>query len=86
MKASITVHGTGSEVTVALSAFNPAVPQAATLKGFVEAEGCVSIEAEHYTALKNTEERYWERIGDYGRTLSAMRATAVTDAQSGNPR
>lgn len=84
-EASITVHGTGSEVKVGLSAFNPAVPQAATLKGFVEAEGCVSIEAEHYTDLKNTEERYWQRIGGYGRTLSAMRATAVTDAQPAIP-
>ncbi len=79
-EGAITVRGAGSEVTVALSAFNPAVPQAATLKGFVEAEGCVSIEAEHYTGLKNIAERYWERIEGYGRTLSAMRATAVTDA------
>jgi hypothetical protein len=84
-EGAITVHGTGSEVTVALSAFNPAVPQAATLKGFVEAEGYVSIEAEHYTGLKNNEERYWERIEGYGRTLSAMRATAVTDAPPAMP-
>ncbi len=84
-EGAITVRGAGSEVIVALSAFNPAVPQAATLKGFVEAEGCVSIEAEHYTALKNTAERYWERIEDYGRTLSAMRATAVTDAPPAIP-
>ena len=82
---AITVNGTDSEVKVILSAFNPAVPQAATLKGFVEADGYVSIEAEHYTALKNTEERYWERIEGYGRTLSAMRASAFTDAPPATP-
>ena len=85
LDGAITVHGTGSEVKVSLSAFNPAIPSVATLQGFVEAEGCVSIEAEHYTSLKNTVERYWERIEGYGRTLSAMRATAVTDAPSAVP-
>jgi hypothetical protein len=84
-EGAITVHGADSEVTVALSAFNPAVPQAATLKGFVEAEGYVSMEAEHYTTINNTGERYWEKIEDYGRTLSAMRATAVTDAPPATP-
>ncbi len=84
-EGAITVHGTDSEVKVSLSAFNPALPRAAMLQGFVEAEGCVSIEAEHYTALKNYEERYWELIEGYGRTLSALRATAVTDALPATP-
>jgi hypothetical protein len=84
-EGAITVHGAGNEVTVSLSAFNPAVPQAATLKGFVEAEEYVSMEAEHYTAMMNTGERYWERIEGYGRTLSAMRATTVTDAPPATP-
>ncbi len=79
-EGAINVRDADSEVTVTLSAFNPAVPQAATLKGFVEAEGYVSIEAEHYTEVMNMADRYWERIEGYGRTLSAMRATAVTDA------
>jgi len=82
---AITVNGTDSEVKVILSAFNPALPQAATLKGFVEADGYVSIEAEHFTALKNTEARYWELIEGYGRTLSAMRASAFTDAPPATP-
>jgi hypothetical protein len=84
-EGAITIRGTGSEVKVTLSTFNPAVPQAATLKGFTEAEGYVSIEAEHFTSLKNTEERYWEWIGGYGRTLSAMRTTAFTDAPPAMP-
>ncbi len=81
----ITVMGAGHEVKVKLSAFNPAGPQPATVRGFVESEGIVSMEAEHYTAITNTAERYWERIEDYGRTLSGLRATAVTDAPPAVP-
>lgn len=82
---TIRVSGTGIEVPVSISAFNPALPQAATMKGFIEAGGYVSIEAEHYTAANKTVERYWERIEDYGHTISAMRATTVTDAPPATP-
>jgi hypothetical protein len=81
----ITVRGAGSEVKVGLSAINFAEPQASTLKGFIESEGYVSMEAEHYTAIHNTVERYWERIEDYGRTMSGLRAWAVTDAPPAVP-
>jgi hypothetical protein len=81
----IRVSGTGIEVPVSISAFNPALPQAAIMKGFIEADGYVSIEAEHYTAANKTGERYWERIEDYGHTISAMRATTVTDAPPAIP-
>jgi len=43
------------------------------------------MEAEHYTSIDNTADRKWERIDDYGRTLSGMRATAFTDAPSAIP-
>jgi hypothetical protein len=78
-KGTITITIAGKEVKVSLSAFYPAEPQPATLEGFVEAEGYVSMEAEHYTANYDTEERYWEWIENYGRTLSGLRATAITD-------
>ncbi len=84
-KGLVTVHGADSEVTIALTAFNPAVPQPATLKGFVEADGYISIEAEHYAAILHPAMRYWERIEGYGRTLSGMRATAETDAPPAIP-
>lgn len=82
---TITIRGAGKEVRVSISAHNPASPLPASVKGFVEAEGYVSIEAEHFTALHNTEERHWDRIENYGRTLSAMRATTFTDAPPANP-
>jgi hypothetical protein len=40
--------------------------------GFVETEGVVSIEAEHYSRSHAPEGREWLRIPDFGRTLSAM--------------
>jgi hypothetical protein len=84
-EGTIIVSGTGRNVTIRLSAFNPAEPRRAELQGFVEADGYVSIEAEHHTAKNDTKERRWERIEDYGHTLSAMRATAVTDAPPATP-
>ena len=42
---------------------------------FVEGEGVVSIEPEHYTRKTDAGENRWVRIEDYGRTLSGMRAT-----------
>jgi hypothetical protein len=45
-----------------------------SLQGFVEGEGFVSIEPEHYTRKTDAGENRWIKIEDYGRTLSGMRA------------
>ena len=79
------IRGTGTEVKVSMSVSNPVPQQEGDIKGFVEADGYVSMEAEHYTSVNNTPERKWEKIEDYGRTLSGMRATAFTDAPSAIP-
>jgi hypothetical protein len=44
-----------------------------TLTGFVEDDGFVSIEPEHYTGKEDVGDLRWIRVQDYGRTLSAMR-------------
>jgi hypothetical protein len=82
---TIKIKGAGREVKVSISAFNPVFQESGIIKGFVEADGYVSIEAEHYAAIKNTTDRRWEKIEDYGRTLSGMRATTFTDAPSALP-
>ncbi|MFZ2285400.1 MAG: glycosyl hydrolase 115 family protein [Bacteroidales bacterium] len=84
-EGTVRVRGTGSEVRVKVTAFNPAEPQPSTVEGFVEADGYVSMEAASYTANIDTDERYWEWVEDYGRTLSGLRATAVTDAPPAVP-
>jgi hypothetical protein len=81
-RGNVKINGAGSQVMVSVSAFNPGSQQ---IRGFVEADGYVSIEAQHFTAVNNTNDRKWEIIEDYGRTLSGMRATAFTDAPSAEP-
>jgi len=44
----------------------------------VEADSYISIEAEHYTKKIDTDSARWEKIDDYGRTLSSMTIFPVT--------
>ncbi|RPI04116.1 MAG: glycosyl hydrolase [Ignavibacteriae bacterium] len=81
----IKIIGTNSEVEVNVNAFNPTEISRDSLLGFVEGEGTVSIEAEHYTKKTDAGSRQWMKIEDYGHTLSAMRATAPADAKSAVP-
>ena len=70
---TVEIHGADSApMTVNITSFNPREPSRNTLAGFVETGGCVSIEAEHYTGKSDTAEARWEKIDDFGRTLSAM--------------
>ena len=62
----------GKSVEIRISAMKPARLVRDTLEGFVEGQGYVSIEAEHYTKNIPAGEAGREKIEDYGRTLSAM--------------
>jgi len=76
---SVRISGAGTgEVTVKVEAFNPETPSRASLKGFVETSGYISIEAEHYTKKIEANSVHWEKIADYGRTLSTMTVFPVT--------
>jgi len=59
---------------------NPALPERDIVNAFVENNGYLSIEAEHYTSAVNAPQAIWQRIPDLGRTLSAMTVTPVTSA------
>ena len=76
---NIIIAGTGKEVNVGISAFKPTDIRAEDLRGFIEGEGVVSIEAEHFIKNNPEGEARWIKIEDYGHTLSAMRATAPDD-------
>ncbi len=75
----------GKEVSVKVNAFNPGTPTRNSLKGFVESNGYVSIEAEHYTHTVNAEPVEWLTIPDLGRTLSGVTPVPVT-AKSQTPQ
>jgi hypothetical protein len=68
----------GKQVTVKVEAFNPTQVTRDSLQGFVEGNGYVSIEAEHYTKNVPAGNVRWEKIEGYGRTLSAMTILPMT--------
>jgi hypothetical protein len=82
---TVKITGTTNEVVVKVKAFNPTEPSRDSLQGFVESEGCVSIEPEHFTKKTDAGENRWIKIQDYGRTLSGMRTTQPADAPSATP-
>ncbi|MBN1508028.1 MAG: glycosyl hydrolase 115 family protein [Sedimentisphaerales bacterium] len=75
----------GESVTVRVESFHPTVVTRETLDGFVEGQGYVSIEAEHYTKNVPAGPVRWAKIEDYGRTLSAMTILPVTAASVAAP-
>ena len=77
---TIKLSGAGGQVTVNVNAFNPVEVTRHSLQGFVEGDGYVSIEPEHYSKETDAGENRWIRIEDYGRTLSGMRTTGPANA------
>ena len=73
------ISGTGTDVIVSVAAFNPSEITPSSLQGFIESEGYVSIEAEHFTKKSEEGANKWIRIEDYGHTLSGMRTTSNLD-------
>jgi Gylcosyl hydrolase family 115 C-terminal domain len=82
---TVKISGPGAnDVLLKVNAFNPAEPDLGSWKGFVEADGYVSMEAEHYSGKMDAPNARWEKIDDLGRTLSAMSVFPVT-AESVQP-
>jgi len=78
-RAPVTVVGSdGRRVIVQAAISNPSSPSRDQVTGFVEANGYVSIEAEHYTRAVRRSGAGWQRIPDLGRTLSGMTPWPVT--------
>jgi hypothetical protein len=82
---SVRIKGTDTVITVLVNTFNPTEIAPGNLQGFVEGEGYVSVEAEHFTSLSNEGTSRWIRIENYGHTLSAMRSTGIVDAPPVTP-
>jgi hypothetical protein len=82
---TVTIAGAGASVVVHVASRTPADVTRATLAGFAEGDGYVSIEPEHYTKKTDAGSRRWIRIEDYGRTLSGMRAEGPVDVAPATP-
>ena len=76
----------GPAVTVRVQAVNPATPSRDSLQGFVEANHYVSINAEHFTAQTSTGSVHWEKLPNFGETLSGMTIFPVTAASLEPPQ
>lgn len=84
-RGSIQITGAGESVDVAVETLkDPEVTQA-TLRGFVENQGVVAIEPEHFSSNMGQPHSIWTRVADYGRTLSGMRAEAPVNAPAAMP-
>ncbi|WP_405918652.1 glycosyl hydrolase 115 family protein [Streptomyces longwoodensis] len=70
-RATLTVTGAGTSVTVTCTA---RTPSRRGLRGFVEANGYVAIDAEHHDRAVGT----WHRLHGIGRTTSGMTPWPVT--------
>jgi len=82
---SVTITGAGVTIPVRVQASLPPGITPGSLDGFMESEGCVSMEAEHYTGRTAFGPNRWIRIEGYGHTLSAMRATSGAGAPEAVP-
>ena len=82
---TVKLMAAGTEVRVKVEAFNPVAITRDTLTGFVEANGYVSIEPEHYSRLTAAGPNRWLKVSDYGRTLSGMKASGPVDAPAALP-
>ncbi len=77
--ASITISGPSDrKVTLTVPLVNPADPKRDSVEGFVETNGYVSIEAEHFSRLVESNGMRWQKLPDFGRTLSGMEPYPVT--------
>jgi hypothetical protein len=71
--ASVRISGSeGTVVEVAVTVQNLALPRPVGGGGFVEGDGCVAIEAEHYSRAVGGGGLSWTLVPRLGRTLSAM--------------
>jgi hypothetical protein len=68
----------GVNVTVIVTTDNPATPKPNHFKGFIETDGYISIEAQHYARAVTSKDIQWQTIPDLGRTLSGVEASPVT--------
>lgn len=90
---TIQVSGTGwGSAAIKVTAFNPDIkPADLKGKGFVEADGYIAIEAEHFqrqqsARLQDGRTLQWEKIPEHGRTLSSISVYPITDQHFANPK
>jgi hypothetical protein len=89
-RVPVTIAGPGGRrVVVTAVVDRPSAPAVGSVRGFVESDGVVAMEAEHFTRSVPAAGARWERVPDLGRTLSAMTplpSTTASQAPGAGPR
>ncbi|HEX6041542.1 glycosyl hydrolase 115 family protein, partial [Longimicrobium sp.] len=78
-RVPVTIVGPdGRRMVVYAAVHNPRTPRRDRVRGFVEADGYVAMEAEHFTRAMEANGIRWQIIPQIGRTLSGVTAMPVT--------
>ncbi len=77
-RVPITITGPNETQIIVQAVINNHSSSLDKVNGFVESNGYVSIEAEHYTNVVEVAPVIWQKVPNLGRTLSAMIALPVT--------
>jgi hypothetical protein len=83
---SVKISADGEAVIVKVAVFNPKEPTRESVRGFVESNGVVAMEADEFTRKVDAASVRWEKIPDYGRTGSGMSVFPVTASSIAPPR
>ena len=79
-KGELAIKGAGGSCEINLSVFNPLSPAPEEVKGFVESNGYISMEAEHFSRKTKGKEAGWTIIEGLGRTGSSVTVLPTTVA------
>jgi hypothetical protein len=74
----LTIASGRNSVRLKVNVFNPETPSRGSFNGFVEADGFVSMEASHYTNMRDSSSASWKQIDGLGNTLAGMTVFPVT--------
>ncbi len=78
IQTPITIAGENGKQIIVLAKIDNAVADKSSESCFIETEGCISIEPEHFSRSVNGKTITWQRLPDYGRTLSGITSFPVT--------
>jgi hypothetical protein len=71
---------------IQVNVYKPDNKSGGKLRGFVEADGYVAIEAENFSEKKSVHNFEWQKIEQHGRTLSSMSVFPITDYSFSDPK
>ena len=85
IKGFIKIAGPGNEFAVDVTVFNPQSPAPANVNGYIESNGYVSIEAEHYTKKIDKGGARWtviDGLGRNGKSVTVLPSTVPCNANT----